>query len=72
MAREVGVATTSLYLHFRNLDELILAVKIDYFTEFGDYLTTAAQAAGAEPLHRVRARGHAYVRYGLRPRASTG
>jgi AcrR family transcriptional regulator len=65
VAREVGVAATSIYLHFRSLDELILAVKIRYFEEFGAALQRAADEAGEAPLARVRARGHAYARYGL-------
>jgi AcrR family transcriptional regulator len=65
VAREVGVAATSIYLHFRNLDELVLAVKTRFFAEFGEVLDAAAQAAGEEPLQRVRARSHAYVKYGM-------
>jgi AcrR family transcriptional regulator len=64
VAREVGVAATSIYLHFRNLDELVLAVKTRYFAEFGKALDEAARLAGDEPLVRVRARALAYVRYG--------
>jgi len=66
VAREVGVAATSIYLHFRNLDELVLAVKIRYFAEFGDALEAAARAAGDVPLERARARARAYVQYGMR------
>ncbi len=65
VAREVGVATTSIYLHFRNLDELVLAVKIRYFDEFGAALETAARGAGDVPLPRARARARAYVQYGM-------
>jgi len=68
VAREVGVATTSIYLHFRNLDELVLAVKIRYFDEFGETLDAAAMSAGEDMLSRVRARAHAYIRYGLEHR----
>src|SRR6266536_2038935 len=68
--REVGVAATSIYLHFRSLDELILAVKIRYFEEFGEALSAAAEAAGDAPLARARARAHAYVTYGLANRGS--
>src|SRR5947199_3833796 len=66
VAREVGIATTSIYLHFRALDELVLAVKMRYFDEFGAVLRAAEEAAGADPLARVRAGAHAYVDYGLR------
>ena len=65
VAREVGVAATSLYLHFHSLDELMLAVRLRYLDEFGQALAAAADAAGTAPLDRVRARAHEYVRYGL-------
>jgi AcrR family transcriptional regulator len=66
VARAVGVAATSIYLHFHNLDELILAVKIRYMDEFGEVLEAAAQAAGDVPVLRARALAHAYVQYGMR------
>jgi AcrR family transcriptional regulator len=69
VARAVGVAATSIYLHFENLDELVLAVKLRFFEEFGAVLDDAADAAGDAPLARATARGHAYVRYGM---ANTG
>jgi AcrR family transcriptional regulator len=65
VAREVGVAATSIYLHFENLDELVLAVKLRYFDQFGAVLDAAADAAGDQPIARASARGHAYVRFGL-------
>ncbi|GIH14522.1 TetR/AcrR family transcriptional regulator [Rugosimonospora africana] len=68
VAREVGVATTSIYLHFPSLDELVLAVKTRYFDEFGEALAAAAGQAGDAPLARVRASAHRYVRYGLENR----
>jgi AcrR family transcriptional regulator len=68
VAREVGVATTSIYLHFKNLDELILAVKVRYLDEFAVALDSSADSVGPDPVLRVRARAHAYVRYGLEHR----
>lgn len=65
VARAVGVATTSIYLHYRDLDELVAAVKIRYFEEFGAVLQAASAAAGDDPRDRVRASAHTYVRYGL-------
>ncbi|HEY2670980.1 MAG TPA: TetR/AcrR family transcriptional regulator [Rugosimonospora sp.] len=68
VAREVGVATTSIYLHFPSLDELVLAVKTRYFAEFGDAILAGAARTGDTPLARVRASAHGYVRYGLENR----
>jgi AcrR family transcriptional regulator len=68
VARAVGVATTSIYLHFQTIEELIREVKVRYFEEFGAALDAAAAAAGTDPLARARARAHEYVRYGLEHR----
>lgn len=64
VAREVGVAATSIYLHFDTIQALIDEVKRTRFEEFADMLAAAADSAGGDPVARVRARGHAYVRYG--------
>lgn len=65
LARSVGVAATSIYLHFSNVDEVVHAVRKRFFADFGQALDHAAEAAGAIPADRVRARAHAYVHYGL-------
>ena len=65
VAREVGIATTSIYLHFADLGELILAVKLQRFAELTDCLNTAIASAGPDPVERVRAIGHGYVAFGL-------
>lgn len=64
VARRVGVATTSIYLHFRSIDDLALAVKIDCFEELGRCLA-AVTAEHTAPPDRLRAWAHEYVRYGL-------
>ncbi len=66
VARAVGVAATSIYRHFRDLDQLILAAKEGFLADFGAALDTAADAAGPDPQARVRARAQAYYEYGLR------
>jgi AcrR family transcriptional regulator len=65
VARRVGIATTSIYLHFADIDALILAVKLRRFAELEALLGAARAKAGAAPIDRVRAVGHAYVAYGL-------
>ena len=64
VAREVGVAATSIYLHFESVEALLAEVKARRFEELSRYLTAASAAAGADPVARLRARAHAYVRYG--------
>ena len=65
VAREVGIATTSIYLHFADLDALVIAVKLQRFAELTDCLQTAVAGAGPDPVARVRALGHGYVSFGL-------
>jgi AcrR family transcriptional regulator len=65
VARRVGIATTSIYLHFADIDALILAVKLKRFAELEALLADARARAGSAPVDRVRAVGHAYVAYGL-------
>lgn len=65
IAREVGVATTSIYLHFRDLDELVTAVKELRFAELQRSLERAADRAGTDPDRRLHAIAHEYVRYAL-------
>ncbi|MFE5602540.1 TetR/AcrR family transcriptional regulator [Streptomyces coelicoflavus] len=65
VAREVGVAATSIYLHFNDIAELITAVKQRRFQQFTKALSEAADTVGEDPLERVRAMSRAYVSYGL-------
>jgi AcrR family transcriptional regulator len=65
VARTVGVTATSIYLHFPDRASLVRAVRRQCFAELVHAMDAAADAAGAEPRARVRARAHAYVRFGL-------
>lgn len=64
VARRVGVATTSIYLHFPDLDALVDEVKRRQFAAFAHLLDTAAAGAGPDPRARLRARALAYVDHG--------
>jgi AcrR family transcriptional regulator len=64
VAREVGVAATSIYLHFDSVEALLAEVKECRFGELAQRLASAADAAGSDPVARVRARCHAYVLFG--------
>ncbi|MGZ4612781.1 MAG: hypothetical protein ACXV1K_06360 [Kineosporiaceae bacterium] len=64
MAREVGVAATSIYLHFESVTELVDEVKRCRFGDPQAQLRAAADAAGDGPVARVRARARAYLRHG--------
>ena len=64
VAREVGVAATSVYLHFDDIESLILAVAE---RRFGELMTLQDQArdVGATACERVRAGCIAYCEFGL-------
>jgi AcrR family transcriptional regulator len=63
VAREVGISPQSMYLHFGNLDALVLAVLADSHATMGAVLDAAA-AAEADPVERILARGRAYLAWG--------
>ena len=64
IADAVGVSPPSIYLHFPDKDALIEAVCEDRFAAF-DLALEEAAAGETDPLEALRARGRAYVRYGL-------
>lgn len=65
IADAVGVTPPSIYLHFPDKDTLIQAVCEQRFAEFDEALeAAAARESGA--LSALRARGRAYVEFGLR------
>jgi AcrR family transcriptional regulator len=65
VARDVGVAATSIYLHFQTVSDLVDEVKRCRFADLQRELEAAAEEAGPDPVERIRARAHAYVRHGL-------
>lgn len=64
VARDVGIATTSIYLHFKDLTELVHAVKYELFDELSKELEESVAGIDA-PRERLLARGDAYLRFGL-------
>ncbi len=61
VAGAVGVAPNAVYLHFADREELLAAVMVDRFTEFGDRIRAAVDAAGADALAALRAGHRAYI-----------
>jgi len=69
VAREVGIATTSVYLHFPDRTALLTAVYQERFGELTTFLREAA-AGTPEPAGQLRACCLAYERFALeRPNA---
>ena len=64
VAREVGVAATSVYLHFADIDSLIVAVAERRFGELVR-LQDEARDENADPCQQVRAGCLAYCQFGL-------
>jgi len=64
IASSIGYSATTIYLHFKDKDALMLAVCSSGFEEFGATLEAAARSA-ASPLEGLRAAGDAYVRFAL-------
>ena len=64
VADAVGVSPPSIYLHFADKDQLMLAVCESQFHLFDEYVQAAAGGV-ADPVERLIARGHAYVRFGV-------
>jgi AcrR family transcriptional regulator len=64
VAREAGVAATSVYLHFDDIQSLIVAVADRRFGELVR-LQDDALSRGADPCQRVRAGCLAYCEFGL-------
>jgi AcrR family transcriptional regulator len=64
VAEAVGVTPPSIYLHFADKSELILAVCEEQFARL-DAEMTAATAGVEDPVEALRRRGHAYVNFGV-------
>jgi AcrR family transcriptional regulator len=65
VAREVGIAATSVYLHFADRTQLLIAVYVERFAELVRYLERAIEDAGDDPAAQLRACCLAYQRFSL-------
>jgi AcrR family transcriptional regulator len=64
VAELIGYSATTIYLHFKDKDELLFAVVDEGFRTFTAALAAAAGSV-AEPAARIQAIGQAYVDFGL-------
>jgi len=65
VAKQAGIAAPSVYGHFADLDELLLAVLERLFAELIALRVAAEEAAVDDPWERLRASVFATVRFGL-------
>jgi AcrR family transcriptional regulator len=64
VAELVGVTAPSIYMHFKDKDELLDAVCAEHFAALGRAMEEEA-ATKADPLERLLGQGRAYVRFAL-------
>lgn len=64
IARRVGIAATSVYLHFPDVDHLLAAVMRQGFDDLTEVTARAASQASG-PVDALRRRCRAYCRFGL-------
>ncbi len=64
VAENIGYTPTTIYLYFKDKDDLLFAVCSQGFAEFTQALQTA-YATHSDPLERLQALGWAYLEFGL-------
>lgn len=64
IARRVGIAAQSIYLHFSEPDEIVQALTVDTFAELGRFIATATDGIDA-PRDRLIAGCRAYMEFGV-------
>lgn len=64
VAEGIGYTATTIYLYFKDKNELLLAVCAEGFAGFGAALEGAAKSTD-DPALRVREIGRAYINFGL-------
>lgn len=65
VAREVGISAPSIYAHFRDRDEIVVALSRRIFEDLRLATNEASAAAGPDPVDRLLAACRAYVEFGL-------
>jgi AcrR family transcriptional regulator len=64
VAEEIGYTPTTIYLYFKDKDDLLLHVAYDGFRQFGESLETAYRSKET-PLERLNAVGWAYFEFAM-------
>ena len=64
VAERVGYSATTVYLYFENKDDLLFAVSLDGFEQFGQALQKAYEST-PDPIDRIGAIGRAYITFGV-------
>ena len=64
VAEAVGVTPPSIYLHFRDKDELIFAICERHFSRLDQFIEGEG-AKASDPVESLILRGKAYIRFGI-------
>lgn len=64
VAERIGYSATTIYLYFKDKDELLFTVVDEGFLRFGQQLSVAA-ASTDDPIGRLHELGRAYLDFGL-------
>ncbi|WP_327287698.1 TetR/AcrR family transcriptional regulator [Streptomyces sp. NBC_01198] len=64
LARRIGIAPQSIYLHFTGPDEIVQAVTVETFAQLGRFIADAKQGIEA-PRDRLIAGCRAYMAFGV-------
>lgn len=64
IAERIGYSATTIYLYFKDKDDLLFALCDEGFDQFGQQLSAAAEST-SDPKERIVEIGHAYVRFAL-------
>lgn len=70
VAKEAGVAATSVYLHFRDREEIFRAAVADDYRSLAEAMANARDRAGPDPVARLKAIGRAYCGFASERRGS--
>jgi AcrR family transcriptional regulator len=64
LARRIGIAPQSIYLHFAGPDEIVQAVTVETFAQLGTFIVKAKEGIES-PRDRLIAGCRAYIAFGV-------
>jgi AcrR family transcriptional regulator len=70
LGRELGVSPRAPYRHFETKEELLAAVAVEGFRMFSEVAAARVEAAGPDPVARIRAIAEAYVLFAVEHQAA--
>ncbi|RJO73417.1 TetR/AcrR family transcriptional regulator [Nocardia panacis] len=72
VARDLGVVSSAVYRYVSSRDELLTLLVVDGYTDLGDAVDAALDAAPADPIERIRVLGRAVREWALSEPARYG